>query len=92
MEIAMLVIVPCFLVCLECLFLRTCIVIKDIENDKKLKIPRIVILGLIVLSLIPFLGIVVAIAIPVVTIESIFDDKSELSSIKNRIKRFWFVD
>jgi hypothetical protein len=78
-------ILPIILVMLECWFLRTCV---RFENGKK--VPRLLLLLLMLASFVPVLGLIESIAfIAIVAFNISFDD---LEIADNRFTRFWIKD
>jgi hypothetical protein len=79
----LLITVQLLVVFLECLFLRTCTRIVDSGR----KVPRLILLLSILLSLVPGLGIVVAVTIFIVVIINL--SNNNLGIKDNRFTRFW---
>jgi hypothetical protein len=75
-------VLPVILVILECWFLRTCVRLEDGE-----KIPRLILLLLILASFVPILGVVVAILTAVIV--PVIISFGELEIADNKFTRFW---
>lgn len=79
MGLFLIYILPMFLVGLEIIFMRTCLTPK---------VPRIICLIAFLVALVPILGAMVCIALPVIICYLL--DENDFELVDNRFNRFWF--
>jgi hypothetical protein len=92
MDILFVYILPVILVILECIFLRTSVAIPAksrygeeprYSEESARRVPRLLILFLVIISLVPILGLVEAVLIPIIILANNWEIKD------NRFTRFW---